>query len=304
MQRQRTAPPQHQAAEGIALVLVACTMFGSVPVMARLAYDHGAGTFTFLSGRYVLAGLALAIVVVLRDGGRRAFARPFPWGTTCAAAAATLIANVGYFAAVQREDVTRVAPLVYLFPVLVPLAMAALGRERLRPLMVAAAAVGVVGSILAVTSGFALPDDPVAALLALTATAGNTVFIIVVASALRGGSWAAVASAMFGLVSAVLVPIAILSGSGVPDARGWLFVALGGLAVTAVPYGVWMAGLRLAGESRTAALAVWEPTVTVILAIVVLDEVIDGWQAVGIALVLGSLVALGRRSDVHAPPPA
>ena len=71
MQRQRTAPPQHRTAEGIALVLVACTMFGSVPVMARLAYDHGAGTFTFLSGRYVLAGLALGIVVVLQDGGRR-----------------------------------------------------------------------------------------------------------------------------------------------------------------------------------------------------------------------------------------
>ena len=199
---------------------------------------------------------------------------------------------------------TRVAPLVYLFPVLVPLAMAALGRERLRPPVLVAAAVGVVGSILAVTSGFALPHDVTAALLALMATAGNTVFIIVVASALRSGSWAAVATLMFGLVSAVLVPIAIVSGSGVPDARGWLFVALGGLVVTAVPYGLWMAGLRLAGESRTAALAVWEPTVTVILAIVVLDEVIDGWQAVGIALVLGSLVALGRRSDAHAPPPA
>ena len=65
-----------------------------------------------------------------------------------------------------------------------------------------------------------------------------------------------------------------------------------------------MAGLRLAGESRTAALAVWEPTVTVILAIAVLDEVIDGWQAVGIALVLGSLVAHGRRSAPAARLPA
>lgn len=129
-------------------------------------------------------------------------------------------------------------------------------------------------------------------------------FIIVVASALRSGAWAPVACAMFGLVSAVLVPIAIASGSGVPDARGWLFVALGGLVGTAFPYAVWMAGLRLAGESRTAALAVWEPAVTVLLAIVVLDEVIDRWQAVGIALVLGSLVALGRRSAAPAPPPA
>jgi drug/metabolite transporter (DMT)-like permease len=297
VQTHHLAPSQRRIAEGLVLVFAACTSFGSVPVLARLAYDHGAGTFTFLSGRYVLAGLALGLVVVLGSGS--GFARPFPWRATVAAGVTTLVANIGYFGAVSREDVTRVAPLVFLFPVLVPLIMAALGRERLRPSMVVAASVGVVGSVLAVTSGFALPRDGVAAALALVATFGNAIFIIVVASALRSGNWAAVATAMFALASVVLVPLAIVTGSGVPDARGWLFIALAGLVGTGATYGLWMAGLRLAGESRTAALAVWEPTVTVILAIAVLDEVIDGWQAVGIALVLGSLVAQGRRKALQ-----
>ena len=276
---------------GLVLVLASCTAFGAVPVAGRYAYDHGAGTLTLLAGRYVLAAVTLGLVLALRAG--HAHRRALPGRAVVAAAGATVVANVGFLGAVEREDVTRVAPLVFLFPVLVPLLAAALGRERLQHVTVVAALVGVTGSLLAVTGGIAMPRDGIAAALALTATCANAVFILFAASALRGMPWAPLAGTMFALSAAVLLPAAIVTGSGVPDARGWIFVVVVGVLCTAAPYGLWLAGLRLVGESRTAALAVWEPTVAVILALGLLGEDVEPVQGLGIALVLGSLGLLG-----------
>jgi drug/metabolite transporter (DMT)-like permease len=276
---------------GFALVLTASTAFGAVPIAGRSAYDHGAGTLTFLAGRYVLAALALGVLLVLVPRTRPSGALPLrPLG---AAAAATILANLGYLGAVARDDVTRVAPLVFLFPVLVPLVAAATSRERLQHATIVAAAVGVTGSLLAVGGGFALPRDGLAALLALLAAAANTAFILFVASALRDVRWAPIGAGLFAISALVLAPAAIVTGSDVPSARGWLFVAVAGVLCTAAPYGLWLRGLALVGESRTAALAVWEPAVAVLLALVLLGESVEPLQALGIVLVLGSLVVVG-----------
>jgi len=270
------------------------TAFGTVPIAGRLAYDHGAGALTLLAGRYVLAATALGLALLVVRSARPS--RAVPWGGILVAGLATTAANAGYLGAVALDDVTRVAPLVFLFPLLVPLVAAAAGREPLRAAVLLAAAVGVAGSILAVGSGFALPVDATAATLALLSAAANVVFILFVASALRGTGWILVAAGMFLVAAAVMAPAAALTGSALPDATGWGWIAVIGLLCTAAPYGLWLAGLRLAGESRTAALAVWEPAVSVLLALVVLDEGLTAIQAAGIGLVLASLALAGARA--------
>ncbi len=280
---------------GLLLVLLASTAFGAMPVVGRLAFDHGAGTLTFLAGRYVLATAALGLVLALTRE-LRPRARELPLRGVLLAGLASTVANIGYLGAVALDDVTRVAPIVFLFPVLVPLAAAAIGRERLHPVALATVAVGVTGTILVVGSGLALPDDPAAAGLALLAAGANVTFFLLVASALRGAGLVPLAAGMFALAAVIIAPLALVTGSGMPSARGWLFVALAGLVCTAAPYAVWLVGLGHVGESRAAALAVWEPAVAVLLALAVLGERVSVLQAVGIGLVLGSLLAVGLRA--------
>jgi len=281
---------------GLLLVLASGTAFGAVPIAGRYAYDDGAGTLTLLAGRYLLAALTVGVVLALVPSTRPSrvpSAPAVPFRAVLAAATMTIVANVGYLGAVERDDVTRVAPLVFLFPVLVPLAAVACGRERLQRVTVVAASVGVTGSLLAVSGGIALPRDGVAAALALLAAGANAAFILFVGSAVRGMPWAPLAFGMFVLSALVLLPAAVVTGSGTPSTSGWGYVVIAGVLCTGAPYGLWLAGLRLVGESRTAALAVWEPTVSVVLALALLGEEVDLVQGVGIALVLGSLALIG-----------
>jgi drug/metabolite transporter (DMT)-like permease len=292
---QTDATPRDRLLTGLVLVLLASTAFGAMPVLGRLAFDEGAGTLTFLAGRYVLAAAALGLVLALARE-LRPRAGELPLRGVALAGLATTVANIGYLGAVALDDVTRVAPIVFLFPVLVPVAAAALGRERLRPVALATVAVGVIGTALVVGSGFALPDDPAAASLALLAALANVAFFLLVASALRGAGLVPLAAGMFALSAAIIGPLAIVTGSGLPSPAGWGFVAIAGLICTAVPYAVWLVGLGRVGESQAAALAVWEPAVAVLLALAVLGERVSALQAVGIGLVLGSLLALGVRA--------
>jgi drug/metabolite transporter (DMT)-like permease len=292
---QRLTASRDRVLLGLSLVLLASTAFGAMPVVGRLAFDRGAGTLTFLAGRYVLAAAALGLVLAL-SRELRPRSRELPLRGVLLAGLATTVANIGYLGAVALDDVTRVAPIVFLFPVLVPLAAAALGRERLRPVALASVTVGVIGTVLVVGSGLALPDDPAAAGLALLAAAANVTFFMLVASALRGAGLVPLAAGMFALSAAIIAPLALLTGSGMPSAGGWAFVAIAGLACTAAPYALWLAGLGHVGESRAAALAVWEPAVAVLLAMAVLGERVSVLQAMGIGLVLGSLLAVGLRA--------
>jgi drug/metabolite transporter (DMT)-like permease len=288
---------------GVVLVVAASTAFGAVPVLSRLAYDHGAGTLTLLAGRFGLAAAALALVLVAapRFGVRRGAVRGRP---LLVAGTATTLANIGYLGAVALDDVTRVAPIVFLFPVLVPLAAAAVGQEPLRWPTAAAAAVGVTGSVLVIGSDLELPQEPAAAALALLGAGANVVFYIAVSRALRGADWLPAAAVTFAVPAVSLTVGAVLTGSGTPDGRGWVLIAVVGLLCTAVPYGVWLAGLRRVGESRAAAISVWEPAVAVLMALVVLGEQLAPLQAIGIGLVLGSLLAVAaaaRRERLGAP---
>ncbi len=82
--------------------------------------------------------------------------------------------------------------------------------------------------------------------------------------------------------------------------RGWLSVAAIAVVGSVVAILAFFAGLRLLGPTATSVLSTAEPVVTVVLALVFLDESLGLTQLVGGVLVLGAVavLALAQRRPI------
>src|SRR4029079_12021506 len=95
-------------------------------VVGKLAYDNGVTVGTLLSVRFVLAAALFWVMVgprALRGIGRRDVLLALALGACGYAAQAG-----GYFAALERIDVSVLALLIYTYPAIVAPAGGAVGR--------------------------------------------------------------------------------------------------------------------------------------------------------------------------------
>src|SRR3982751_787631 len=135
---------------GIAFCLMSAAGFGAMGIFGKLAYDEGVTVGTLLSARFTLAAVLFWFVVL--GTGRLSSLRSLPRRDVLLAlglGAFGYAAQAGaYFAALARLDASLLSLLLYTFPVMVALAAAALGRERLTGRVVGALALACVGGVL------------------------------------------------------------------------------------------------------------------------------------------------------------
>jgi drug/metabolite transporter (DMT)-like permease len=288
-------PPRREVLLGVVLVLLASVGFGSVSVLAKLVYERGGTPEAVLPLRYAFAVLALAVPFARTQRVSDA-AAGLPLGALLAAGLLNVSGNVAYWIAIDRDAVSRVVPLVYCFPIIVAAIAAGLGRERLRAGVVVAAGLGIGGAALVVGGGGGGSADAFGVVLALTAAFSSALFFFAAASALRRAGWLPVAFAIACMSTLGTAALGLLVGGSLPhQGSGWLLLVAAGTVCTALPYWLWLVGLRLIGETRTALLAVVEPAVAVLLALLVLGERLELHQAIGVALVLASVAIPGLR---------
>src|SRR5512132_2149289 len=103
---------------GTVLCLASACAFGAMGVFGKLAYDNGATVGTLLSVRFTLAA-ALFWVLVLADGGGRRLARRDVAIALALGACGYAAQAGGYFAALERIDVSVLALLIYTYPAIV-----------------------------------------------------------------------------------------------------------------------------------------------------------------------------------------
>ena len=133
---------------GVLLALLSAASYGTMPVLAHVAYDSGADTQTFLAWRFVLVAAVIWPIVLVR---RRPLTRG---GLLVKVFVLGGVVYVGqaltYFAAVRYGDVTVIAPVVYTYPLVVVVLAALTRTEALTRTKVAAVVIGVAGAILTV----------------------------------------------------------------------------------------------------------------------------------------------------------
>jgi drug/metabolite transporter (DMT)-like permease len=290
--------PRSETALGVALALLSAASYGTMPVLAHVAYDSGADTLTFLAWRFVLAAVVIWPVVLLRR-------RPLPRGRLAVKVFVLGgVVYVGqaltYFAAVRYGDVTVIAPVVYTYPLFVVVLAALTRTEALTRTKLAAVAIGVVGAILTVGG-----SGQAQALGIILAVAAGLIFSFyfflsdrLVSPGLAEGSTAVIISA------AAVVFTALSLAEGHPHAPGTAggWAATAGIALaTVVGILFFLEGLRRLRPVATAVVSAAEPVVSVLLSVAILGETVGLTQGLGLVMVIGA-VLLACRPPAGQPP--
>lgn len=285
---------------GIAFCLMSAAGFGAMGIFGKLAYEQGVTVGTLLSVRFALAALLFWVVLMasgrlpaLRRVGRRDVALALGLGAVGYAAQAG-----AYFAALSRLDASLLSLLLYTFPVMVALAAAALGRERLTRRVVIALAGASFGGVLVLGGAPSGALDPLGTVLGLTAAVVYSAYILsssdisarldplVLATLVATG--AAFTLTVAGLLDGDLTP-------GAVAAPGWLWLAAIALVSTVGAITLFFAGLSLVGPTRASIVSTFEPVTAIALAALVFSESLSPVQLGGGLLVLGAVVVLAAR---------
>jgi len=288
---------------GLLYVLLSSSGYGSLPILAKIAYAAGVRTPGLLAWRFAGAWLLFALLARRRPA-LAPRARWRLWGLGTIFVANTLT----YFGALEGAPASTVSLLVYTYPVIVALVSAALGLERLTVRSVGAATLAVSGCAL--TAEAAMAGSPRGVVLSL-ATAFIYASYVVLGSRLARDIPSETVSFHVTLVCTVLyVPWALASGDLFlpPAPAAWITVAAMGLFCTVVPIRAFLAGLARIGPARAAVVSSLEVVVALGLAALFLHERIGRRQWIGGALILAGVLiqnlgALGRTGRPAAASP-
>jgi len=283
--------PAGPALVGLALMAVSATSYGIIPVFARLAFEAEATPLTLLALRYLAATailgtwLRLAGRSLLLQRGRR-FAGVVT-GLFFAVMAYT------YLAAIRAIPVSAAVLLFFTYPLVVTLLgwLRGEGLGLRRSLAVLAAFLG-----LALALGVEIGKlDYLGVGLALAGSLTYTVAIFYFGRATTGTDPMAVSLHAMATCAAIFAPIAIARGELLPpDSPLGLLGVLGVVVTYFVGLVAFFGALPRIGPVKTALLSQLEPVVSILAAMIVLREELGAAQGVGIALVLGALLALAR----------
>lgn len=265
--------------------------FGAMAIFGKVAFGSGASTTTVLFFRFLAAGT----LMVLLMGSMR---QQWPRGRDLAVL--VLMGGLGYagqafcfFSALRHATAGLTGLLLYLYPALVLIGSAILGRRKLTLAKVLLALLALFGIMLTVTGGLA--GTPTGIAFGVGAAFVYTVYILV-GEGVTGRTGAVGAGSVIMLSAAAVFGTAtVLEGPSYPaTAEGWLAMAAIAVVSTLMPIVFFFAGMRRLGASDASTLSTLEPVVTLLLAYFFLGEKLGLLQALGSGLVIAAVVVLTR----------
>lgn len=284
---------------GLVFVVISAVCFGSMAIMARVAYAAGVDTPTLLALRFAIAAACMFALAGLRR-------EKLPRGSNLAKV--VLLGGAGYggqaftfFTALTLAPASLVALLLYLHPALVALLAALVLHERMTPAKLAALAMALAGMVLTVgpalagPARYAFPSLGAGVLYAVAAAVIYSFYIVAGTRIAARLSPPALSAVVMGSAAVVFMVAALALGPKWPQtAAAWLAVTGIALISTVIAITLFFAGLARIGATRASTLSTVEPVVTVLLAALLLDERIAPLQVCGGALILGAVLLLAR----------
>lgn len=274
------------------MVLISATAFGTISILAKVAYSVGFDVFQLLAIRFVLAalgmwGIALALGQNPLRITRRRLIQLFVLGLVVYTAQ-----SLTYFLALRSLPASLCILIVYIYPSLTVIAgWLFLGRAitRWHGIALASSFLGI--ALLVGGARFTLAW---ALVFAIAAPVIYTTYILLGERVMESMPAAGASAVIFTGAALAFCTLAALAGQlSLPrGAGGWAV----GIAIAVVPtmvaISLFMGGLPRIGANRAALLSTWEPVVTVLLAFVVLGDRLSPIQAFGGVLVLLAVVVV------------
>jgi len=281
---------------GIVLVVVSAVFIGIMPNAAKLAYADGTNPLALLVVRSGVGVIAMAATLRIM-GAPLAIPRDRV-GSTALAGMALFVTAGGGMSSVAYIDVSLASVLFFTYPFFVAAINHVRGQTRLGVADIACMVLAFGG--LALALGASLEgQNPTGIVLAMAASLGVTVMVLTTTDntlalgALRANLhmtlWA-------GIYFAILAAVGPMSGLMEPmrfplSAGGWFWLIVAGVTFTA-SFIAFFAAAAILGATRTSVLSILEPIMMIAFAILLVGEMPSPLRFAGVALVLGSLLAL------------
>lgn len=288
-----TVAPQAQARKGIVLMLLAMALVPMIDVFAKQLALQGLSALQIIFMRMAYGTLLLLPMVlwVRHRGSTRQLERTSP-ASTVLLGLTSLGAGVFFFAALRWLSIADTLAISFVQPLFVTLMSRYLLKERVDALRWIALGVGFVATLVIVRPGSGAFNP--ASLLALASGACMAAYAIVVRSGAGRRSVLSVTFQTHAVAGLIALPLMALVWQA-PTAGQWLT-------------GLTLALVGLAGQyliiraydhceaSLLAPLSYTEIVTSTLVSWLFFREIPDAWTFVGVAVLIGSAIAVARRS--------
>ena len=277
---------------GSLCVILSAILFGTMPLLAKVAYAHGSNAYTVAFGRFLFGSIILGAVIALMPGhtvriDRRQLLELFKLSVSYA------LMPVLLYSSYNHIDSGMATTLHFTYPVAVMLIMVVFCKKKLERKQIVCAALCLIGLAL-----LASPDGRVCipgVLLAVGSGIVYAVYIVLLGQssakdlhALTLAFWISVFSAAeIGAVALVSRNLAFRL-----DAAGWAAEIAMAVFMTVFALVLFQKGVFLCGEVKASLLSTFEPLTGILIGVIAFHEVLTPSGFAGILSILAAAILL------------
>lgn len=278
---------------GVLLILISTLGFSIYPILGKYIFAGGASLSTVLFVRFTIAALFFWIIIIWREGFPRLPLKIWfiLWGM--GGIGYSLMAGL-YLTSVRYIPASLAALLLYAYPIIVTVIAVLTKQEKFSKFKIYGLLLSTFGLVLVL--GVAMNDiNSLGVALALGAAFVYATYIIIGNQVLQTTT-PLVTITLISTSAALTYGIIGLTMSGTTWNLAWnTWLGIGGIAFfsTIIAMLTFFHGMKLIGATSASIISTLEPVLTVIFAVILLDEHLTLLQAAGgIFVVIGGILAV------------
>ena len=277
---------------GVIYVILSAILFGTMPLLARIAYAHGSNAYTVAFTRFFFGSIVLGIIILaLPDCAIKISKRQFL--TLLKLSVPYALMPILLYVSYTYIDSGMATTLHFTYPIAVMLIMVIFCKARLDAKQIICAVLCVGGMALLYTPNGQISVPGI--LLAVASGIVYAVYIVLLGKSTVKELHSLVLAFWISLLSTAEIGlIAFFSGNLVfrLDATGWAAEVGMALFATVFALVLFQKGVFLCGEVKASLFSTFEPLTGIVIGVIVFHEVLSIKEMIGIIGILAAAVLL------------
>lgn len=277
---------------GSLYIVLSAVLFGTMPLLAKVAYAHGSNAYTVAFGRFFFGSMILGAVISLLPGcsvkvGKRQLLELFKLSVSYA------MMPILLYTSYDHIDSGMATTLHFTYPVVVMLIMVVFCKKTLERKQIFCAALCLAGMAL-LSSPDSRPSVP-GILLAVGSGVVYAVYIVLLGRSTARELHPFTLAFWMALFSAAEIGVVALVTRNLVfslDSVGWAMEICMALFTTVFALVLFQKGLFLCGEVKASLLSTFEPLTGIVIGMIAFQEELTPHKIMGIMGVLAAAILL------------